>query len=259
MQAALAQCQIFGLPSNIGFLERLITHPIVQSGQIDTGYLDNHLESVLASTDPVPDSHVLAVAYFCLKQAGALTAPRTDDPWQCMDFWRVHGHGRYRLKLLGEEGEMALRVHLSEVQLEVESLQRSLRAEIIDSDANSLTLSMGDRHWRMHVFNHGNSWVVHDGNRRTAWQQVRAGEDARASSAQSDGFIRAPMPGKLIVLKVKSGQSVAKGDELAVMEAMKMELSIKALADGVVGELLAEVGRVLDADTPILKWLQNDG
>jgi 3-methylcrotonyl-CoA carboxylase alpha subunit len=118
---------------------------------------------------------------------------------------------------------------------------------------------MDDRHWRMHVFNHGNSWVVHDGNRRTLWKQVRAGEDARASTEHSDGFIRAPMPGKLILLKVAAGQSVAKGDELAVMEAMKMELSIKALADGVVGELLAEIGRVLDADAPILKWQQNDG
>lgn len=259
MQAALAQCQIFGLPSNIGFLERLITHPIVQSGQIDTGYLDNHLDSVLARTEPVPDTHVLTAAYFCLKHAGALTAPRSDDPWQRMDFWRVHGHGKYRLTLLGEEGELALRVHLSGAELAVESAQRPLRAEIINSDANSLTLSLGDRHWRMHVFNHGNCWVVHDGNRRTLWKQVRAGEDARASTEHSDGFIRAPMPGKLILLKVAAGQSVAKGDELAVMEAMKMELSIKALADGVVGELLAEIGRVLDADAPILKWQQKDG
>ncbi|MFY8206194.1 MAG: acetyl-CoA carboxylase biotin carboxyl carrier protein subunit, partial [Arenimonas sp.] len=70
----------------------------------------------------------------------------------------------------------------------------------------------------------------------------------------SDGFIRAPMPGKLVLLKVQSGQTVQSGDELAVMEAMKMELSIKAPGNGSITGVLAETGSVLDADAGIFTW-----
>jgi len=54
-------------------------------------------------------------------------------------------------------------------------------------------------------------------------------------------------------------EALAKGQEVAVMEAMKMELSIKALADGTVQAVLAEPGRILDADAPILQWEPSDG
>jgi 3-methylcrotonyl-CoA carboxylase alpha subunit len=62
------------------------------------------------------------------------------------------------------------------------------------------------------------------------------------------------MPGKLVVLKVQSGQSIQAGDELAVMEAMKMELSIKAPGKGSITGVLAEAGRVLNADAEIFSW-----
>jgi 3-methylcrotonyl-CoA carboxylase alpha subunit len=67
------------------------------------------------------------------------------------------------------------------------------------------------------------------------------------------------MPGKLILLKVQAGQRVDKGDELAVMEAMKMELSIKAPSNGTVGECQASAGTILEADAPLFSWESSDG
>ena len=68
------------------------------------------------------------------------------------------------------------------------------------------------------------------------------------------GLIRAPIPGKLVLLKAEVGRKIRKGDELAVMEAMKMEMSIKAVADGIITDVLAEPGSILDADAAILSW-----
>jgi biotin carboxyl carrier protein len=62
------------------------------------------------------------------------------------------------------------------------------------------------------------------------------------------------MPGKLVLVRVVDGQKVVKGQEVAVMEAMKMELSIKATADGIITGLLNEPGTVIDADSAILSW-----
>lgn len=63
-----------------------------------------------------------------------------------------------------------------------------------------------------------------------------------------------PMPGLLVSVAVKEGQKVTVGQELAVVEAMKMENVLRAERDGVVGKLLAEPGASLDADEAIIEF-----
>jgi 3-methylcrotonyl-CoA carboxylase alpha subunit len=257
MQAALAQCHIFGLPSNIGFLERLIAHPVVRNGEIDTGYLDRELQNVLSTRSALPDSHLLAAAYGFFKQSVDLQSTAA-DPWQCADFWRGHGHGQYRLRLQGPQGEQTVHVHLRGDALGVLVDKKPLQARLLNSATHSFSLEIDQQLWHFQHIAHGAHLVLHDGLHRSGWTSIRAGSGATDRSVRSDGFVRAPMPGKLVLLKVQAGQAVSKGDELAVMEAMKMELSIKALEDGRIGELLAETGRVLDADAPIMQWSAHD-
>jgi 3-methylcrotonyl-CoA carboxylase alpha subunit len=199
----------------------------------------------------------LAAAYCFLRQSSTLQST-TADPWQCADFWRGHGHGQYRLRLQGPQGEQTVQVHLRGDALGVLVDKKPLQARLLNSGASTFSLQIDQQLWHFHHVAQGAQLVLHDGLHRSCWTSIRAGAGAIDRSARSDGFVRAPMPGKLVLLKVQAGQAVAKGDELAVMEAMKMELSIKALADGVVGELLAETGRVLDADAPIMQWSARD-
>lgn len=254
LQNALAQCHIFGLPSNIRFLEQLIAHPVMQTGQIDTGYLDQHLDAIITPASAPADSHLLAAAYFILQQAGTLHAGNAADPWQHADFWRAHGLGHYRIRLRGEQAESTLAVSLHGNRLQTLSDGRTRQATLLEGTAARVALQMDEQKVHLRAFRHDRQWVLHDGRQRSYWQQIRAGDSTADNAAHSEFFVRAPMPGKLILLKVAAGQAVRKGEELAVMEAMKMELSIKALADATVGALLAEAGTVLDADAPILQW-----
>jgi len=67
-------------------------------------------------------------------------------------------------------------------------------------------------------------------------------------------FLLSPMPGLLVTLRVEVGQEVKAGEELAVVEAMKMENSLKAIANGVVKEVRAAVGDSLKVDQPIIEF-----
>jgi 3-methylcrotonyl-CoA carboxylase alpha subunit len=67
-------------------------------------------------------------------------------------------------------------------------------------------------------------------------------EGARPAHRAASGSLEAPMPGKVIAIKAKPGQAVRKGDELLVVEAMKMENALRAPRDGVVKRYLASVG-----------------
>lgn len=82
---------------------------------------------------------------------------------------------------------------------------------------------------------------------------VAAAPAPKAAAAPSTGGagtkVAAPMPGKIIALKVSVGDSVKNGQELLVMEAMKMHNPVLASADGVVKELLVKAGDPVQAGT----------
>ena len=256
LQQALSQCQIFGLPSNIRFLEQLTAHPVVQQADIDTGYLDKHLEQVLAIDQEPPPGHRLAAAYFSFIQSTAGNGSRSGhSPWAAKDFWRLHGQGAFRINLKQQEAFEPYLIRMIGAQLELEAHGQIQHATLIAQDDASVCLEIDGRHHVFHHFRHRDELVVHDGQTRTHWHVLRAGASSKDLTAAQDGFIRAPMPGKLVVLKVLAGQEVAKGEELAIMEAMKMELSIKAPCAGTISLCLAEAGNVLDADAPIISWV----
>jgi propionyl-CoA carboxylase alpha chain len=76
----------------------------------------------------------------------------------------------------------------------------------------------------------------------------------RKKPADLSGFLLAPMPGLLVKLSVEAGQAVKYGEELAVIEAMKMENVLRATRDGVVVRIIAAIGDSLTVDQVILEF-----
>jgi 3-methylcrotonyl-CoA carboxylase alpha subunit len=76
---------------------------------------------------------------------------------------------------------------------------------------------------------------------------------AGQGTSESGGRLTAPMPGKVISIAVKAGEAVKKGQLLAIMEAMKMEHSLNAPADGVVTEVLYAAGDQVSEGVELLK------
>ncbi len=62
------------------------------------------------------------------------------------------------------------------------------------------------------------------------------------------GSVGAPMPGEVIQIKVKAGDKVIKGDSLIIVSAMKMEMAVSAPMNGIIKEVLVEVGMKMAGD-----------
>ena len=88
---------------------------------------------------------------------------------------------------------------------------------------------------------------------------IRFAQAQRSSDKSADGgSLRAPMPGRLTKIFVKEGDSVKRGDRLAIVEAMKMEHVLNAPADGVVKALSYSEGQQVDSGAVIAE-VETDG
>ena len=103
-----------------------------------------------------------------------------------------------------------------------------------------------------------------DGERVVAFYEGQAFEFALSARGHvghgaHDGDILAPMPGKVTSVDVSAGQSVAKGQRLLTLEAMKMEHGLTAPFDGTVAELTAKAGQQVTVDTVLARVEPSDG
>ena len=75
---------------------------------------------------------------------------------------------------------------------------------------------------------------------------------AAAPAAAGGQTVEAPMPGKILNIKVSAGQAVKFGETVIVMEAMKMETEIVAPADGTVAQILVKAGDAVDTGAALV-------
>jgi len=112
---------------------------------------------------------------------------------------------------------------------------------ILSAEVDGQTLRVRAQADARHVF-------LHDGQQRLTLARLPAFQADDAQAAGSGNRVLAPMPGRIVLMKAQAGDSVAEGQELGVMEAMKMELSLKAPRAGVIAAVQAAAGDFVEAD-----------
>ncbi|MFT4179433.1 MAG: acetyl/propionyl/methylcrotonyl-CoA carboxylase subunit alpha [Thermomonas sp.] len=254
LRDALAESKITGPKSNIAFLERLVRHPAIVEARIDTGYLDRHLDEFLAPAET--DTSLLlaaATAQLLAQEAEARNiATQGNDPtspWAIADGWRL-GHGGIR-RLAFAHGDARIELtahgHDGDYVIELGDASHAVSGARLEGDALSARIDGSMRRFRATC---GNGEVlVHDSQQRLHLHAESVYRHADQASGSADHRIRAPMPGRVVVVQKQTGDAVSAGDVVLVIEAMKMELALKAPRDGVIAEVRAKPGDFVEGDT----------
>ena len=227
---ALAEYHITGVTTNIGFLYNLATSSAFRASAVDTSFIEqNHNEIFrLRDADIEYAAPLAASAVMNLRQSDALNASqRSSDPnspWHLTTSW-------------GLPKPM--------LRLKIQQCERYLAA----NDLNNLSSST------LVVKDEGFDLFTPEGYFNCSEIKPDLGTDDQNTA---NGSLKAPMHGSVVDLLVGVGDMVKKGDTLVIMEAMKMEHTIVAPADGAVSEFFFEKGDLVESDAELLAFEAND-
>ena len=270
LAGALALTEVVGTTTNLAFLQRLAAHPAFAAAAFDTGFIARHgaelqLEAGVASDD------VLALA--CLaellardEEARRAAAASSDpySPWWATDGWRLNAGTHRRLIFDDGAGERAAVVRylpdgLYEIEVEGRSIEA--RAQLRDTREGGGGSFVGGRIEAdlagrrlvaTAVWQGRQLTLMSDGQARrlTLFDQLAAGE---ADETKDDRLV-APMPGKVVQVLVEAGAEVEAGQPLIVLEAMKMEHTLSAPAEGRIAALRYAAGDLVEEGVELVEF-----
>ncbi|WP_138516930.1 acetyl/propionyl/methylcrotonyl-CoA carboxylase subunit alpha [Rhodoferax bucti] len=256
MDAVLAQTHIVGLATNVQFLRHVTTSTAFAKAELDTALIPREA-AVLFHRDKLglPLAAAALVAHTLQSELdhGAQTdAAGWRDPWAQRDGWRSHGPSvrSFALEYAGEPHTAVLTTVRGNYTLAVAG--QSLPLQWAVGATGALDLQLGAQRVVANIYQ--NADVAHVFTAQGAIQIVAIDALAHAGETHAEGGrLTAPMPGKVVSFAVKAGDAVTKGQALAVMEAMKMEHTIAAPADGTVAELLFAPGDQVTEGAELLR------
>ena len=232
LAGALREFEVAGVATNVAFLSRLVGEPGFRAGDVDTGLVERGLDALL-SRGPVPGPVLAAAA---MHAAGALAEPPEGstwrDPWSTLTGWRPWGAAEQRvhLEIDGEAVEVPV-AFLEDGGCRIGIADTALVARLVRRDGARVVLDLSDRIVPVRVVSaDGGLHVLHDGRTYSVARPDRAVEDADAVDATAR--VVAPLPGRVVKVAVRGGDTVRRGATMVVLEAMKMELGVEAPRGG---------------------------
>ena len=242
--AMLDEFAVAGVRTNLKFLRRIIGHPAFADAELDTGFIPRHQADLQPESAPL-DEHfwqAAAAAYGHSEPAGI----RQDDP---QSPWAI-GDG-LRLGLPAE-----IDVHLSCNDQQQQVRLGNSGASLIELHGEQLSIERdGVRHQHLALRRGATLYLKWQGELQTVTRfDPIAAVDAR--HAPEGGGLTAPMNGSIVRVLVEVGQLVEAGTQLVVLEAMKMEHSIRASQAGTVKALYCSEGEMVSEGTVLVELTQ---
>jgi len=264
MVALMGATEVVGVTTNSVLLKALCSHPAFVGGEVDTGFIERYRADLFPKAPPA-DDRTFAVATLARLLEWQDTAQPNDkdphSPWDVQTSFRLLGEGHDEVRWKdGERDVVVIARRRRDGSLRLELPGGPVDAGMRRAADGRIAIDLGNDTFEASVVRR----ISLDGG---IDYTVFAGEGGRRlrlvdpldvtqyeATASSDAAVRSPLPGKIIDLRVKVGDSVSKGQPLLVLEAMKMEHTLTAPADGKVKSVRYAVGEQVPEGAELVEF-----
>ena len=255
MLRALDRFEIRGIQSNIPFLAALVQHPRFLAGETTTGFIEEEFPEGFAGNALSQDiiRRIVALVavvheHWHLREDAHAVIPQTQSANRVIQI----DEDQYAVSVVTDQDAWQATVEGKTVSIE---FSHSPFSSVIDFHADGIEVTAQLRRTgaRYEVFHSG---VSVDALVLEPYSAALYHLMPRKVAPDLSHLTLSPMPGLLVSIAVTEGAEVKAGDELAVIEAMKMENVIRAERDGIVLCVHAEPGAALEVDQQIVEFLR---
>jgi 3-methylcrotonyl-CoA carboxylase alpha subunit len=289
--AALRQTEIAGIVTNVPFLAKLAEHSDFAAGKVDTGFIDRHRATLFPCRPPPGEEEALLAALGLLveDESSSLQPPHPEvraqraskdpelrfssatapgpsrlgpaglapqdegrrTPWQTRDAFRLNAPPHTSIALRTDTGTVAIDLTHAGPSFRLPdgaqvTARRSGHRLVAEIAGRPMTATWLAGHGTITLLREGVPYVFH-----------LAGEStATAATGSADHVLRAPMPGKIAAVLAKAGETVAHGQPLCVLEAMKMEHILKSPRAATIESIACQPGQQVKEGTELFRFAE---
>lgn len=245
MQRALSHYYVGGVKTNIPFLQAICQHPQFINAHLSTNFLEK--ETIPLVTPDCELSLLMAISFDYLKTVHSEKDPLFQETFA----WQMHGltHWAWRYQMEGTLIEALIHpIDASQFTVRFKDKTQSIRAHLtqntlrIETNKHQCSAVIQDKKHHLIIYTEQGLVAIE----RYNWTKT----DTHASA--NKGQLTAPMPSTVVSILTQVGNTVKAGDKLLVLEAMKMEHTIHAPADGVVSDIFYDIGAQVDEGAQLL-------
>ncbi len=253
LSGALAHTALNGPRTNLGFLQALLASPEFAAAQIRTAAIDRDLAQFLEDSAELAErAQLLALAARLARQLGSPAG----NPWLAGDGWSNGGAQAitWRLALGDNEVEWRLENTAAGWRVQRAAEPSATNAHLITDmrwDGSDLAATLDGIVCRSPAVDEGGRLALTTGGRRFTVVFVDTHDIGPAADPLAGG-LHSPMPGKIVAVRAAAGEQVAADQPLIVMEAMKMEITLRAPAAGTVQAVHVGAGDFVAADALLI-------
>ncbi|HEX9390224.1 MAG TPA: acetyl/propionyl/methylcrotonyl-CoA carboxylase subunit alpha [Usitatibacteraceae bacterium] len=266
MQGALAETEVIGVKTNLGFLQQLVRHQAFIDGETDTGFIARHRAKLMPDESNTPDEALIAAALRELAREEASIGGGRNGIWDSKTGWWLNRGATRSLEFhaAGSDDDAGITVQVDNLgagrgrqlpQLRMADRQYQLSQSAVSGDVVRFTAN-GVAHVATVLAVDAQFAVLlaHSRHRLRLVDPFHF----EASDDSNDGRLTAMMPGRVVKVMAAAGDKVKKGQALIIMEAMKMEHTIVSPREGVVERVAFAVGDMVPADAVLFAFAEGE-
>ena len=257
LRRALARYEVAGVRTNLDLLRQIAAHPAFAAAELDTGFIGRHGTALVPVRAEAPPLALAAAVAEVLRSQ--VTAPHGADPhspWAMQTAWHMNGEAYQDMVLTDAGTTRTVRMTPQPDGMRLDFGHGPVQAVIADMD-RGMDVTLDGIRTRVGLVRDADTiTVVIDG---VNWPLNVVDPLLPPAAALAGGDrIVSPMPGRIIAVQVAVGDSVARGDVLLVLEAMKVQMRLTAPRDGVIAAVRAGEGELVDEGVELVSYAPPD-